>query len=66
MVLSVMLIRVVGEYVAIGIAANVYLNLVEELADLTVIATVNIICALMDTSTIVFGARLVKVVVLQI
>ena len=52
--------EVVGEYVAISIVAGVYLRLVEKLVDLTGIATVSIICALMVILETVFGVGLVE------
>jgi len=48
------------EYVVIDIAVNMYLNLAEEEVDLTAIATVNIIYALMDICVIALEGVPVK------
>lgn len=44
-----MIMLVVAEYEVMGIAAKTYLNLVDEQVARIVIATLNIICVLMDT-----------------
>lgn len=48
-----MITLVAEEYEVMGIAAKMYSNLVDEEADRIVIATLNIICVLMDTPRIV-------------
>lgn len=48
-----MITWVAEEYEVTGIAASMYLNLVDEQADPIVIATLDIICVLMDTPRIV-------------
>ena len=48
-----MITSVAEEYGVINIAADMYLNLVNEPADRIVIATLDIICVLMDTPRIV-------------
>lgn len=48
-----MITLVAEEYEVMGIAANMYSNLVDEQVDRIVIATLNIICVLMDTPRIV-------------
>jgi hypothetical protein len=59
MVLSLK-VAAVGEYAAMSIAAELYLNLVEIMVVLTVIVTAYIIYALMDISVIAFEEKHVK------
>gem|GEM_PF-3716762 len=53
MAIRAQLITVTAEYVVMSIAAAMYSNRVDDQADRFVIATLNIICALMDTPGIV-------------
>lgn len=60
MVMGLEFIERVAEFAAMAIAAEMYLNPVETMVVLTVIATDNIIYALMDISAIVFEEKHVK------